>query len=140
MTHIQRIPNFQPFIKSNRTELVQSLIKIQVELFRKAKHGILYVDYNEFCNIIAYNLHLSDRDLEYLIQEASNQNVIQIIPKSFIPGCKENNISLKLDIISYESIFWTLKSLMIDEIKPTFRTIQNRIKEVFNYRIDPMIW
>lgn len=29
---------------------------------------------------------------------------------------------------------------MIDEINPTFRTIQNRIKEVFNYRIDPIIW
>ena len=66
--------------------------------------------------------------------------MIQINPKSFITGCIEKNISLKIDIISYESIYWVLKSLMVDEIKPTFRTIQNRIKEVFNYRIDPIIW
>ena len=28
---------------------------------------------------------------------------------------------------------------MIDEMKPTLRTIMNRVKEVFGYKVDPFV-
>ena len=49
-------------------------------------------------------------------------------------------VSLKLEIISYECIAWVLRSLCIDEMAPTLKSIQNRIKEAFALQPDYKLW
>jgi len=46
-------------------------------------------------------------------------------------------ISLKLDIISYECLGWTLRSLAKDELTPSLKGITNRVKEAFAFRMEP---
>lgn len=49
-------------------------------------------------------------------------------------------VSLKLDLISLEVIGWVLRSLKRDEMTPTEKTIQSRVKEAFAYKITPSLW
>ena len=49
-------------------------------------------------------------------------------------------ISLRLDIITHECITWVLASLKRDEMTPTERAIQSRIKEAFAFKIGPTLW
>jgi len=48
-------------------------------------------------------------------------------------------VSLKLDIISYECLAWTLSSLRNDELIPTSKSVVNRIKEAFALIVDPSV-
>jgi len=49
-------------------------------------------------------------------------------------------VSLKLDIISHQCLHWVIVSLKKDEMTPTERTIQNRIKEAFAFKIPGPLW
>jgi hypothetical protein len=49
-------------------------------------------------------------------------------------------ISLKLDIISVESVVWVLKSLKNDEMTPSDKAIQSRLKEAFSFKTPTIIW
>jgi hypothetical protein len=49
-------------------------------------------------------------------------------------------VSLRLDIISHQSIFWVLMSLKRDEMAPSERSILSRIKEAFALRISNGYW
>lgn len=43
-------------------------------------------------------------------------------------------------MISMESLMWVLKSLQMDEMTPTEKAIQSRIKEAFSYKVNTIIW
>ena len=49
-------------------------------------------------------------------------------------------ISLKLEVISYETIMWALRSLQRDEMTPTEKAVQNRIKEAFALKVNNGVW
>jgi hypothetical protein len=49
-------------------------------------------------------------------------------------------ISLRLEIITHECLTWVLLSLKKDEMTPTERAIQSRIKEAFAFKIGPTLW
>ena len=49
-------------------------------------------------------------------------------------------LSPKLEIISHESICWAMQSLKKDEMTPTEKTLQNRIKEAFAFKISTNLW
>ena len=49
-------------------------------------------------------------------------------------------ISLLLEIITHECITWVLTSLRKDEMTPTERAIQSRIKEAFAFKITTPLW
>ena len=49
-------------------------------------------------------------------------------------------ISLRLDIITHECLAWVLASLKRDEMTPTERAIQSRIKEAFAFKIGTTLW
>jgi OST-HTH Associated domain/OST-HTH/LOTUS domain len=48
--------------------------------------------------------------------------------------------SLKLESISLEILLWTLRSLKIDEMLPTERAVQSRMKEVFDFKVSLPEW
>jgi hypothetical protein len=49
-------------------------------------------------------------------------------------------VSLQLDVISYECLQWILHSLKKDEMSPTERAVQSRIKEAFAFKISAPLW
>ena len=49
-------------------------------------------------------------------------------------------ISLQLEIITHECITWVLTSLRKDEMTPTERAVQSRIKEAFAFKITTPLW
>lgn len=49
-------------------------------------------------------------------------------------------ISLQLEIISHECIHWVLQSLKKDEMTPTEKAVQSRIKEAFAFKIPSSLW
>jgi hypothetical protein len=49
-------------------------------------------------------------------------------------------LSLKLEIISHECIAWVIASLKRDEMSPTEKALQNRIKEAFAFKIPTSLW
>lgn len=48
-------------------------------------------------------------------------------------------VSLKLNMLSYECLSWTLSSLRNDELIPTSKSVANRIKEAFALILEPEI-
>ena len=49
-------------------------------------------------------------------------------------------VSLQLEIISHECITWVLTSLRKDEMTPTEKAVQSRIKEAFAFKITTQLW
>jgi len=49
-------------------------------------------------------------------------------------------VGLALEVLSLESITWVLTSLKVDEMTPTERAIQSRIKEAFANKISAALW
>jgi hypothetical protein len=49
-------------------------------------------------------------------------------------------LSLQLEIISHECIAWVIASLKRDEMSPTEKALQNRIKEAFAFKIPTSLW
>lgn len=45
-----------------------------------------------------------------------------------------------MEVISLESVIWCLKSLKLDEMTPTEKAIQSRIKEAFCYKVNNRLW
>lgn len=49
-------------------------------------------------------------------------------------------ISLKLKSVSLEALLWSLRSLKNDEMIPSERAIQSRMKEVFDFKPNSNQW
>ena len=49
-------------------------------------------------------------------------------------------VSLKLEIVSLESIVWVLKSLRRDEMMPSEKAVVSRIKEAFAHKVSNQTW
>lgn len=49
-------------------------------------------------------------------------------------------VSLRLHELSLECMQWVLTSLKSDEMAPTERAVQSRIKEAFAYKTEPGEW
>lgn len=49
-------------------------------------------------------------------------------------------ISLQLEIVTNQCLVWVLGSLKKDQMTPTERAIQSRIKEAFAFKISTSLW
>jgi hypothetical protein len=49
-------------------------------------------------------------------------------------------VSLQLEIITHECITWVLTSLRKDEMTPSERAVQSRVKEAFAFKITSALW
>jgi uncharacterized membrane protein YwzB len=75
-----------------------------------------------------------------LLEKAESAGIIFTTERQFGQSKEIVYISLKLDILSLESIFWVLRSLKTDEMTPNERAVQSRLKEAFSYKITASIW
>jgi hypothetical protein len=75
-----------------------------------------------------------------LIDFAEKEEIIQKTVRNFSNLKTLCFISLKLDVLSYECLKWVLISLRSNEMTPSERAIQSRIKEAFALKISMEIW
>lgn len=110
------------------------LTDLQIQLFRLANQGKLLILENEFvelCECIYPSM--DSRDLEEM---ALTYHIVQKTLRKFSDIKTVTYISLKLVMLSYQSLRWILLSLRNDEMTPSLKSIQSRAKESFALKIE----
>jgi len=69
------------------------------------------------------SLLTAEQTVEKLLEQSELEGIVLKTKREFINIKTLCFISLKLDIVSHESITWVLKSLKIDEMAPTEKAI-----------------
>ena len=98
------------------------------------------MEYSDFIKEVMKQLNIKKKDCYILVDIAIKEDVIRKHTREFPPYKPKELISLSLDLISYEAIMWTLKSLKLDELTPNEKTIINRIKGIFGDWIQIDVW
>lgn len=128
------IPLYQPFVKVERSlplKLHNQICNLQQVMRSKASEGVLLIEANELG-------YLSQTDLGFLMQ-CEQFGILHNTERMF-GGRKLVFYSLKLEVISLESVIWALRSLKNDEMTPNEKAIQSRIKEAFSYKVNSRLW
>ncbi len=68
------------------------------------------------------------------LAKAEDKAIIHVTTRQFGKVKSLHFYSLKLSVISIESLIWVLKSLCIDEMCPNEKALQSRIKEAFAFK------
>ena len=87
-----------------------------------ASDGILLILEEEFTSTIAYRLPNKSL-IPNLLEIALKEGIIQRTLRKFTNFKTVSFISLMLQIVSHESLCWTIKSLKKDEMSPTSKAI-----------------
>jgi len=123
------------------------MLTIQKELFAFAQEGLLLVAEKDFISKMEEKfgtrttlVNLAGEDTRALIAKAEEQGVIHQTRRNFAKIKTLTYVSLKLDVVSFQVLRWVLVSLYKDEMTPTEKAIQSRIKEAFAYKITKSLW
>lgn len=105
----------------------------------QASKGILTYEINELAENIKLYLKITYENALDLIKTGARLGKLTHQCKKI--GSNEFDIiSLKIEKIDEENLLWVLKSLQHDEMIPTEKAIQSRIKEAFDLKITPSQW
>jgi len=129
------------------------MLLLQKELFDFARKGDLLIDYETFKSSLISKHQFKgtvtpfrlifislDKQCRDLINLAEEQGIIHQTKRNFANMRTLSFVSLQLDLISHECIHWVLCSLRNDEMTPTERAVQSRIKEAFAFKISSALW
>ena len=120
--------------QSYHHDLLLSLLK---EL---AESGQIMNDAGWLCKLFAQRCRLSMDKSRNLIQDLETMSLVHTMERSFTDLKTMFFTCLKTESLSYESVVWALRSLKLDEMLPTERAVQSRIKEVFDYKVPSSEW
>mmetsp|Transcript_7372 Transcript_7372/g.7229 ORF Transcript_7372/g.7229 Transcript_7372/m.7229 type:complete len:705 (-) Transcript_7372:36-2150(-) len=105
-----------------------------------AETGLIMHDAAWFTRALAQRHQFSvDRAADY-INLAQRAGIIHVNERQFGNVKSIKFCSFKLESVSLESLLWVLRSLRIDEMMPTERAIQSRMKEAFDFKPSPSQW
>ena len=76
-------------------------------------------------------------DIYELLDLAEYYGIIHYTKRDFAEMKTLTFVSLKLESISRESLLWVISTLKRDEMTPSERVIQSRIKEAFGLKMAP---
>ena len=97
---------------------------------------VFYFLIQQYCKFEFHlTFNLGQNKIHESIGIAEELGIIQRTIRKFSNLKTLSFISLKLEIISYECISWVIKSLKIDDMTPSEKAIQSRVKEAFALRI-----
>eukprot|EP01022_Parablepharisma_sp_SALTPOND_P010956 TRINITY_DN1452_c0_g1_i1.p2 TRINITY_DN1452_c0_g1~~TRINITY_DN1452_c0_g1_i1.p2 ORF type:complete len:713 (+),score=60.85 TRINITY_DN1452_c0_g1_i1:7148-9286(+) len=74
------------------------------------------------------------------LQEAEDKEMIIVTKRQFGSKPPQKFASVKLKVVSLESVMWILKSLEKDEMTPVERAVQSRFKESFGMKMCSQEW
>ena len=75
-----------------------------------------------------------------MMEIAESNGIVHQTKRNFAKMKTLSFVSLQLEIISHECITWVLTSLRKDEMTPTEKAVQSRIKEAFAFKITTQLW
>lgn len=121
-------------LQTNLSLVVQQL------LVAYASEGDILVDYNHILRDVIDVTRLSETDAQNLLLRMSDLNIIIINTRQVTQSQSLNLVSLKLEFISLENLFWVVKSLVLDRVTCGEEILIARIKEAFGLKLKPKSW
>lgn len=105
----------------------------------EAYKGNVILDYKEFISILCLKLKLPPEEIQKSIDNLDRSKLVNLTSKHF-DHLVFDFISLKVHSGSLECLTWTLRSLCLDEMLPSEKAIQARMREVFDYKPSTSDW
>lgn len=137
-SQIEQFPVNQSFPrKKGQTYAHDHLLTFLKEL---ADTGVIMHDAGWLCKNFAQKSRISIEQSSLIIRELEKIGHVHTTERSFCDLKTMFFTSLKLESLSLEGLLWTLRSLKIDEMLPTERAVQSRMKEVFDFKVTPNEW
>lgn len=135
---IDQFPVYQNFLrKKGQTYAHDHLLTYLKEL---ADTGAIMHDAGWLCKNFAQKLRISIEQATLIIKEVEKIGHVHTSERTFCDLKTMFFTSLKLESLSLEVLLWTLRSLKTDEMLPTERAVQSRMKEVFDYKVSLTDW
>jgi len=109
-------------------------------LREEAFRGYLIHELNELKQTISHRFKLRPEQVDSLLKSAEKERLVHFTKREFEDFGNYEFVSLQLKSLSMESLLWCLRSLRCDEMLPTEKAIQSRIKEVFGLKPSNSQW
>ena len=133
-----QFPVYQIFSrKKNQTLSQDHLLTYLKEL---SDSGLIMHDSSWLCKVLAQRSRVSVSQSANIIKELEALGHIHSTERVFCDLKTMYFSSLKIESLSFESLLWALRSLKVDEMLPTERAIQSRIKEAFDFKVSSSEW
>jgi len=134
----ETIPLFQSFQrKQGQEQMHDHFIGYLKEM---AIEGNLMTEYSNAIKMFQQKARVSYDIAAQWLKSGERLGLFMITQRQFGNLRSVSFVSLKLEVISLEALLWTLRSLKRDEMIPTERAIQSRMKEVFDYKPTSSQW
>ncbi|OMJ78944.1 hypothetical protein SteCoe_21115 [Stentor coeruleus] len=123
-------------VKKNKNSQLDIMINY---LREEAFKGNILIELQELIQILELKMKIINDEVSRLLEQAEKSGLIYFSCKEFD---KEtiNFVSLRVDNCTLECLTWTLRSLCVDEMLPSEKAIQARIREVFDYKPSDSEW
>jgi hypothetical protein len=132
------IPLFQGFFKKSGQEGMHDIF---IDCLKEmAAEGHLMTEYSNAIKMLQQKARVSYDIAAQWLKSGERLELFMITQRQFGTLRTVSFVSLKLDTISLEALLWTLRSLKKDEMIPTERAIQSRIKEAFDFKPSTTQW
>lgn len=115
---------------------------IMKKLYELANEGVIIIEIKQLEKLIVEDNKspLTQAELAQAIEEAEAKDMVIITKRQITSSLEKEFISIKLHVVSLESVMWILKSLEKDEMTPVERSVQSRFKESFGIKVTPQEW
>lgn len=135
---LHQLPVYQNFSRKKSQNLSHDhLLTFLKEL---ADSGQIMHESGWLCKSYAQRSRISVNESTNIIKEVQDLGHVHITERTFCDLKTTFFTSLKIDSLSFESLLWALRSLKADEMLPTERAVQSRIKEGFEYKVSTIEW
>ena len=135
---IEQFPVYQNFVRKKGQTYAHDHLLTYLKEF--ADSGVIMHDAGWLCKSFAQKSRISIEQASLIIRELEKLGHLHPTERTFCDLKTMFFTSLKLDSLSLECLLWTLRSLKIDEMLPTERAVQSRMKEVFDFKVSPSEW
>ncbi|CAD8052801.1 unnamed protein product [Paramecium primaurelia] len=116
------------------------LAKIEHHLFKQANKGDLMIHLNDFQKFLKQNEIYKINQSKDIIQQLEKLKMINVTIRKFGDSDPIQFISLQLDHISLQSLYWVLLNIRKDEMTPTDKLVMSRIKECYGLKLNIQDW
>lgn len=131
-------PVYQHMVRrEGQTASHDLLIHLMREL---AETGSLMTSLEELAGLLSKQCGMSSEHAMFTLKSAVQLRLVNVTERKFGKLKEVAYASLLLKSLSLEGLLWTLRSLKVDEMMPTERAIQSRVKETFEFKPSPEAW
>jgi hypothetical protein len=135
---IDACPLYQQFYRRSGQETFHDQL---IELFKEqSEKGNLMYDFSNVIRALQLRVRITNDQASTVLKNAERLGLIHITKRQFGNMRSFIFVSLKLEGVSLECLLWVLRSLKNDEMMPTERAIQSRMKEVFDLKPSTTQW